>query len=163
MGRQGTMEAALLRIVDLHKRFNELEVLKGVDIDVPKGEKLSIIGPSGSGKTTLLRCINYLEKPSAGHIYIAGQLVGEKQVGGKFVHLSDRELAKERAEIEVIRGFLPRQMDEAEVEAAVMSAISEAGAATVRDMGKVMATLKSRYVGQMDFGKAGALVKAKLG
>jgi polar amino acid transport system ATP-binding protein len=93
------MEAALLRIVDLHKRFLDLEVLKGVDVDVPKGEKLSIIGPSGSGKTTLLRCINYLEKPTGGHIYIGGQLIGEKLVGGRHVHLSDRELAKERAEI----------------------------------------------------------------
>ena len=93
------MNDALLRIVDLHKKYAELEVLKGVDIDVPKGEKLSIIGPSGSGKTTLLRCVNYLEKPTAGHIYIGGQLIGEKQVGQRYVHLSDRELAKERAEI----------------------------------------------------------------
>ena len=93
------MEAPLLRIVDLHKRYGDLEVLKGVDVDVPKGEKLSIIGPSGSGKTTLLRCINYLEKPTAGHIYIGGQLIGEKQSGARYVHLSDRELAKERAEI----------------------------------------------------------------
>jgi polar amino acid transport system ATP-binding protein len=93
------MDSPLLRIADLHKRFGELEVLKGVDIDVPRGEKLSIIGPSGSGKTTLLRCINYLEKPSAGHIYIGGQLIGEKQVGSRYIHLSDRELAKERAEI----------------------------------------------------------------
>jgi polar amino acid transport system ATP-binding protein len=93
------MEAPLLRIVDLHKRYGDLEVLKGVDIDVPKGEKLSIIGPSGSGKTTLLRCINYLEKPTSGHVYIGGQLIGEKLSGTKYVHLSDRELAKERAEI----------------------------------------------------------------
>jgi len=89
----------LLRIVDLHKKFGELEVLAGVSIDVKRGEKVSIIGPSGSGKTTLLRCINYLEKPSAGHIYIDGTLIGEKKVGDKFVHLSDRELAKERQEI----------------------------------------------------------------
>ena len=61
-----------------------------------RGEKVSIIGPSGSGKTTLLRCINYLEKPSSGHIYIDGTLIGEKQVNGNSVHLSDRELAKER-------------------------------------------------------------------
>jgi len=85
--------------VDLHKKFGELEVLAGVSIDVKRGEKVSIIGPSGSGKTTLLRCINYLEKPTGGHIYIDGTLIGEKQVGGKFVHLSDRELAKERREI----------------------------------------------------------------
>ena len=89
----------LVRIVDLHKSFGTLEVLRGVSIEVDKSEKLSIIGPSGSGKTTLLRCINYLEKPTAGHIYVADKLIGEKQSNGKFVHLSDRELAKERAEI----------------------------------------------------------------
>jgi polar amino acid transport system ATP-binding protein len=89
----------LLRIVGLHKRFAALEVLAGVDLEVARGEKVSIIGPSGSGKTTLLRCINYLEKPTSGHIYIDGNLIGEKQSNGGFVHLSDRELAKERQEI----------------------------------------------------------------
>jgi len=89
----------LLRIVDLHKSFGPLEVLKGVSIEVARGEKLSIIGPSGSGKTTLLRCVNYLEKPTSGHIYVDGTLIGERQAGGRFVHLSDRELARERAEI----------------------------------------------------------------
>jgi polar amino acid transport system ATP-binding protein len=89
----------LLRIEDLHKSFGELEVLRGVSIDVRRGEKVSIIGPSGSGKTTLLRCINYLEKPTLGHIYVEGKLIGEKKIGDRFVHLSDRELAKERQEI----------------------------------------------------------------
>jgi ABC-type polar amino acid transport system ATPase subunit len=89
----------LLRIVDLHKSFGALEVLKGISIEVKRGEKLSIIGPSGSGKTTLLRCVNYLEKPTSGHVYVDGTLIGEKQVNGRFVHLSDRELARERAEI----------------------------------------------------------------
>jgi ABC-type polar amino acid transport system ATPase subunit len=89
----------LLRIEDLHKKFGDLEVLCGVSLNVARGEKVSIIGPSGSGKTTLLRCINYLEKPSAGHIYIDGTLIGEKKVGERFVHLTDRELAKERQEI----------------------------------------------------------------
>ncbi len=89
----------LLQIEDLHKRFGELEVLAGVSMTVKRGEKVSIIGPSGSGKTTLLRCINYLEKPSSGHIYIEDKLIGERQAGGRFVHLSDRELAKERQEI----------------------------------------------------------------
>src|SRR5215470_4722591 len=91
--------APLLQIVELHKRFLELEVLTGVSLEVARGEKVSIIGPSGSGKTTLLRCINYLEKPSAGHVYIDGKLIGEKQANGRYVHLSDRELAAERAEI----------------------------------------------------------------
>src|SRR5215475_7168223 len=91
--------APLLRIVDLHKRFGELEVLAGISLDVARGEKVAIIGPSGSGKTTLLRCVNYLEKPSAGHVYIDGTLIGERPSNGGFVHLSDRELAKERQEI----------------------------------------------------------------
>ena len=89
----------LLRIVDLHKRFGALEVLSGIDLEVARGEKVSIIGPSGSGKTTLLRCINYLEKPSSGRIYIDGTLIGERPSNGGYVHLSDRELAKERQEI----------------------------------------------------------------
>ena len=89
----------LLRIEGLHKSFGALEVLKGISIEVERGEKLTIIGPSGSGKTTLLRCVNYLEKPSSGHIWVDGTLIGEKQAGGRFVHLSDRELARERAEI----------------------------------------------------------------
>jgi ABC-type polar amino acid transport system ATPase subunit len=92
----------LLKIVDLHKRFGDAEVLSGINLDVPKGQKVSIIGPSGSGKTTLLRCINYLEKPNSGHIYINGKLIGEKQSNGRYVHLNDRELAKERAEIGVV-------------------------------------------------------------
>jgi len=89
----------LLRIVDLHKHFAHLEVLAGIDLDVSRGQKLTIIGPSGSGKTTLLRCINYLEKPSSGHIHIDGTLIGEKKVGERYTLLSDRELAKERREI----------------------------------------------------------------
>ncbi|MFO1352375.1 MAG: amino acid ABC transporter ATP-binding protein [Gammaproteobacteria bacterium] len=89
----------LLRIVDLHKSFGLLPVLAGINLEVAKGEKVSIIGPSGSGKTTLLRCINYLEKPSTGHIYVDDKLIGEKRVGDRYVHLSDRELASERAEI----------------------------------------------------------------
>ncbi|MFN0194064.1 MAG: amino acid ABC transporter ATP-binding protein [Aestuariivirga sp.] len=96
---EGLNGGPLLRIENLHKRFGELEVLSGISMEVKRGEKVSIIGPSGSGKTTLLRCINYLEKPSSGHVYIEGTLIGEKQVGGRFVHLTDRELAKERQEI----------------------------------------------------------------
>jgi uncharacterized protein YqeY len=70
--------------------------------------------------------------------------------------------AKEKAEIEVIERFLPRQMDEAAVDAAVTEAIAAAGAKTVKDMGGVMAALKTKYAGQMDFGKASAAVKKAL-
>ena len=92
----------LLRIVDLHKSFGALEVLKGISIEVARGEKLSIIGPSGSGKTTLLRCINYLEKPTAGHVYIDGALIGEKQVNGT-LRPSERPRARPRARRDRLR------------------------------------------------------------
>jgi len=59
----------VVRIIDLHKYFGSLEVLKGVDLEVHKGEVVTILGPSGSGKSTLLRCINLLEKPTAGEIW----------------------------------------------------------------------------------------------
>jgi uncharacterized protein YqeY len=74
------------------------------------------------------------------------------------------ELAqKELDEIKVIEEFLPKQLTGAEVEAAIAQAISEAGATSIKDMGKVMAVLKSSYTGQMDFGAAGAVIKAQLG
>ena len=74
------------------------------------------------------------------------------------------ELAKQEAEeIVIIREFLPVQLSEADMQKAIGEAIAEAGAASVKDMGKVMAALKSRYAGQVDFAKASALVKAKLG
>jgi uncharacterized protein YqeY len=74
------------------------------------------------------------------------------------------ELAQQEAEeIAIIREFLPKQLSDADTEKAIADAIAEAGATSVKDMGKVMAALKSRYAGQMDFGQASALVRAKLG
>ncbi|MBN2759511.1 MAG: GatB/YqeY domain-containing protein [Rhodobacteraceae bacterium] len=70
---------------------------------------------------------------------------------------------KETAEIGVIEDFLPRQMDDAEIEAAVAAVVAETGAASVRDIGRVMGLLKTRHAGAMDFAKAGAAVKARLG
>ena len=68
----------------------------------------------------------------------------------------------ERGEIAIIEEFLPRQLDDAEVAAAIDAAISEIGAGGVRDMGKVMGALKSKYTGQMDFGAVGPAVKKRL-
>lgn len=70
---------------------------------------------------------------------------------------------KEKAEIAVIEAYLPRQMDEAAARAAIAAAIAETGAAAPKDMGKVMAVLKAKFAGQMDFGKASGLVKGALG
>ncbi len=71
--------------------------------------------------------------------------------------------AKEEGEIAVIERYLPSQMDPAAVKAAIDAAIAEAGASSIKDMGKVMGVLKAKYAGQMDFGAAGPEVKAKLG
>ena len=74
------------------------------------------------------------------------------------------ELATQEAEeIAIIREFLPAQLSDADAQKAIAEAIAEAGATSVKDMGKVMAALKARYAGQMDFAMASALVKAKLG
>lgn len=73
------------------------------------------------------------------------------------------ELAdKEDAEIKLIEGYLPKQMSESDVDAAITSVIAELGITSAKDMGKVIATLKTKYAGQIDMGKASALVKAKL-
>lgn len=96
---------------------------------------------------------------------ILGKMVKQRQESAKAFEEGARlELAeKERAEIAVIEEFLPRQLNEEEVAKAVEEAISETGAESIRDMGKVMGVLKAKYTGQMDFGAAGPLVKAKLG
>jgi hypothetical protein len=70
---------------------------------------------------------------------------------------------RERAEIEVIEEFLPRQLDDGEVAAAIDKAIADVGASSIRDMGKIMGKLKERHAGQMDFGAVGPQVKARLG
>ena len=66
---------SMLSVQDLHKRYGDHEVLKGVSLDANKGDVISIIGSSGSGKSTFLRCINFLEQPSAGKILVDGQEV----------------------------------------------------------------------------------------
>ncbi|CAN5141516.1 GatB/YqeY domain-containing protein [soil metagenome] len=70
--------------------------------------------------------------------------------------------AIEKAEVEVISGYMPKQMSDDEVKAAIAAAVTESGAASVKDMGKVIAILRANYAGQMDFGKASGLVKAAL-
>ena len=96
---------------------------------------------------------------------ILGKLVKQRQESARAYEEGGRlELAeKELAEIAVIQEFLPRQMTEAEIAAAVEAAIAETGAVSIRDVGKVMAALKARHAGQMDFGAVGALVKARFG
>ena len=71
---------SMIEVKGLRKSFGELEVLKGIDQNVEEGEVLCIVGPSGSGKSTMLRCINRLEEPTGGEIYIDGELITEKNL-----------------------------------------------------------------------------------
>jgi polar amino acid transport system ATP-binding protein len=74
---------AMIEIRNLRKSFGDLDVLKGVDLNVAPREVLVIIGPSGSGKSTLLRCINHLEEPTGGNIYLNGELINDNSKGRK--------------------------------------------------------------------------------
>ena len=98
-------------------------------------------------------------------ISIMAKMIKQRQESAATYEQAGRlELAeKERAEIEVIEEFLPRQLDSEEIEAAVKAVIAEVEAGSIRDMGRVMGALKSRYAGQMDFGVAGGVVKGLLG
>lgn len=72
----------LVRIENLHKSFGELEVLKGIDLSVDAGETVVLLGSSGSGKSTLLRCINFMETPTSGRVYLNNEAIG-KEINGK--------------------------------------------------------------------------------
>jgi uncharacterized protein YqeY len=95
---------------------------------------------------------------------ILGKMVKQRHESARAYEEGGRlDLAeRERAEVEVLEDFLPKQLDDGEVEAAITAAIAEAEATSIRDMGRVMAVLKAKYTGQMDFGRVGPMVKDKL-
>ncbi len=86
----------------VNKYFGSLHVLKDIDLEVRKNEVVVIIGPSGSGKSTLLRCINHLEKINSGHIFVNGRMIGYYEKNGKLVEESEKNIAKQRAEIGMV-------------------------------------------------------------
>jgi polar amino acid transport system ATP-binding protein len=94
--------SAMVKSEGVHKRFGRLEVLKGIDLEVQRGEVMCILGPSGSGKSTFLRCINHLEKINAGRLYVDGELVGYREADGKLHELRDREVMRKRAQIGMV-------------------------------------------------------------
>jgi polar amino acid transport system ATP-binding protein len=94
--------APLVKIVNLHKRFALLKVLKGVDLEVREGEVLCVLGPSGSGKSTMLRCINHLEQPDEGYIAVRDQIIGYRHRSGKLHELHKREIAEQRTRIGMV-------------------------------------------------------------
>jgi polar amino acid transport system ATP-binding protein len=91
-----------LRVEGVRKSYGQVEVLKGIDMQVKPGEVACLVGPSGSGKSTLLRCINHLEKINSGHLYVHGELVGYQEKKGRLYELSDREVCRKRAEIGMV-------------------------------------------------------------
>src|SRR2546421_10801133 len=96
------MNEAMVKAEAVHKRFGGLEVLKGISLEVKRGEVMVMRRPSGSGKSTLLRCINHLEKINAGRLMVDGELVGYREAGGKIHELHEREVARKRAEIGMV-------------------------------------------------------------
>lgn len=107
-------------------------------------------------------------KPAAGDaevLQVLAKMVKQREESAAAFEAGKRpELAaRERGEITVIRNFMPKQMSEAEIRAAAEAAIGETGAASVKDMGKVIGRLREKHAGQMDFGKASAIVKGLLG
>ncbi|WP_338569958.1 amino acid ABC transporter ATP-binding protein [Pseudomonas canadensis] len=96
--------APVVEIRDLHKHFGGIEVLRGINLTVERGQTVSILGSSGSGKSTMLRCINWLEVPDAGEIYLRGDRMGLKP--GSLKPMSNRELAAMRARTAMVfQGF----------------------------------------------------------
>jgi polar amino acid transport system ATP-binding protein len=95
-------QSPLLRATDVHKRFGATEVLKGISLDVARGEVLCLIGASGSGKTTFLRCINLLEEFQSGTIALAGETIGYRFLAGRRKRLTEAEIAHQRARIGMV-------------------------------------------------------------
>jgi polar amino acid transport system ATP-binding protein len=92
----------LLRASNLHKRFGDIEVLKGIDLTVSQGEVVALIGASGSGKTTFLRCINLLEDYDEGEIDLDGEPIGYRLDGGRRRRLGERRISAQRARIGMV-------------------------------------------------------------
>lgn len=84
------------------KSFGALKVLRGVTLEIDRGQVLCLVGPSGSGKSTFLRCINHLEQVSGGRLYVDGELVGYSERGGKLYGLHPRAAAKQRRDIGMV-------------------------------------------------------------
>jgi polar amino acid transport system ATP-binding protein len=97
-----TRSAPIVRAVNVSKSFHKIEVLKGIDFEVDKGQVVCLLGPSGSGKTTFLRCINQLETIDGGRIWVDGELMGYAEREGRLQRLTDKAIATQRREIGMV-------------------------------------------------------------
>ena len=90
----------IVKIENLYKSFGALEVLRGIDLSVQTGETVTLLGSSGSGKSTLLRCINFMETPTKGRVYLQGKMIGTEKAGQ--ISYTERELCKLRSRIGMV-------------------------------------------------------------
>jgi polar amino acid transport system ATP-binding protein len=143
------------------KSFGKTQVLRGISMQVEAGEVVCLLGPSGSGKTTFLRCINHLEKISAGRLLVDGELVGYREHSGKLVERSAREIASQRAEMAMVfqqyNLFPHRTVLENVIEAPVRVKKEPRSEATERGMAMLarvgLADKSSSYPGQLSGGQ----------
>ena len=149
---------------DLRSRFTEAMKASMLAKDAPRTSAIRMI-------MAKLKDADIAARPAADKVpdeqvvaMLRGMVKSRRESADMYVQGNRPELAaKEVAEIAVIEGFLPQQMDEAAMQAAVAAAVAEAGASSVKEMGKVMAVLRAKHAASLDMGKAGPLVKAALG
>ena len=98
----GSAQMPMIRAVNVGKSFGPHQVLSNVSVDVHRGEVVCVIGPSGSGKSTFLRCLNFLEIPDEGGIWLDGERFGCREVNGKLLSLRDAEFARQRADVGMV-------------------------------------------------------------
>lgn len=96
------MSDPLLKAVGIRKSFGHTEVLRGIDLEVHRGQVVCLLGPSGAGKSTFLRCLNHLETIDAGQVWVDGKPIGFELRGGKLHELREREVAKQRRDIGMV-------------------------------------------------------------
>ncbi|MFK0002701.1 amino acid ABC transporter ATP-binding protein [Paenarthrobacter sp. NPDC090522] len=92
----------IIQARNVHKSYGPIQVLKGVDLDIERGEVVCLIGASGAGKTTFLRCINHLEKIDSGALFVGGELLGYKHEKRFLREMRDKEVCRQRAEIGMV-------------------------------------------------------------
>lgn len=96
------MTTPMISAQNVHKSFGQFEVLKGIDLEVQSGEVACLLGPSGSGKSTFLRCVNHLDKATAGRLYVDGELIGYREKNGILYEISEKQAAQQRSDIGMV-------------------------------------------------------------